>query len=144
MTVIAWDGTTLAADRRAVSVETPRRVCKIREIRGHLCATSGDFAFGLAMFQWFADGAMPGDYPQSQRDKDDWQSLLIITPERKIWRFERTPYPIEILDKQYAMGSGRDYALMAMHLGKTAVEAVELTSLFNVYCGDGVDTLTLP
>jgi hypothetical protein len=36
-----------------------------------------------------------------------------------------------------AMGSGRDFALAAMHLHKSAADAVLIASLFDVYCGNG-------
>jgi ATP-dependent protease HslVU (ClpYQ) peptidase subunit len=44
-------------------------------------------------------------------------------------------------DKKTATGSGRDYALAAMHCGKTAREAVEIACLFETGCGNGVDEL---
>jgi hypothetical protein len=42
-----------------------------------------------------------------------------------------------------ACGSGRDMALMAMHLGKSAFEAVRLTCELSVDCGNGIDVLEL-
>lgn len=45
-------------------------------------------------------------------------------------------------DKPYhAVGSGRDFALMAMRLGKSAAEAVELTLEFDGYSGGDVSVL---
>lgn len=43
----------------------------------------------------------------------------------------------------YAIGSGRDFALMAMHLGKSAREAVALAALFDRYTNTEVQSLTL-
>lgn len=42
------------------------------------------------------------------------------------------------------MGSGRDFAIAAMHCGKTAREAVEIASLYENGCGNGVDVLEAP
>lgn len=44
----------------------------------------------------------------------------------------------------HAIGTGRDYARAAMHLGRNAVEAVQVAILFDENCGNGVDTLTFP
>jgi ATP-dependent protease HslVU (ClpYQ) peptidase subunit len=60
-----------------------------------------------------------------------------------VLQYESTPHPLVIQDKHWAIGSGRDFAIMAMHLGKTAAESVELASLFCNDCGNGVDTLEL-
>ena len=38
----------------------------------------------------------------------------------------------------------RDFALAAMHLGKSAREAVEVACALDVFCGNGIDTLELP
>ena len=48
---------------------------------------------------------------------------------------------VPIDGEYYAEGIGRSFAIMAMHLGKTPAEAVELTALFDSSCGNGVDVL---
>lgn len=142
MTVIAWDGERLAADRLADSNGLARSVTKIRLLRGHLCGASGRTAYCQAMFAWFEGGAEPGAYPRWQ-DSDDYADFVAITPDRRILKWERTPHPIEYEDQHFAMGSGRDYAMAAMHLGKTAVEAVEVASHFEIGCGNGIDVLEI-
>jgi ATP-dependent protease HslVU (ClpYQ) peptidase subunit len=51
--------------------------------------------------------------------------------------------PWLILSPQTAIGTGRDYALAAMHCGSTAAEAVAIAALFDPGTGGGVDTVTL-
>lgn len=147
MTVIAWDGKTLAADRRATLGTLIREKRKV--FRAHspqwgivLAAYAGDADAGEEVLEWFKNGAIPKDFPPLQRDKDSWAGLLIVMPDGHLWKYERSPQPLEFPPQHFALGSGRDFALMAMHLGKTAAEAVELTSLFDSGCGNGVDTLS--
>ena len=143
MSIIAWDGKTLAADKRAIHCGLIRTTTKIAKIRDCLCGYDGNAANGEEMMEWFRNGEKIKDFHAAQKDKDDYCGFLIIRPNGEIEKYERTPYPIKFHDPIFAIGSGRDYALMAMHLGKTASEAVELTSLFESGCGNGVDCLVL-
>lgn len=137
MTVIAWDGKTLAADRRATSCGLARTVRKIERYKGFLLGMSGDHAVAAEMLKWFTCG---GDFPAKARE--DVATLLVVD-HSGVRLFTTGPEPMVVLDPHMAIGSGRDYALMAMHLGKSAREAVELACLFDVDCGNGVDTLEL-
>ena len=135
MTVIAWDGIALAADRRAVNCGLARTVCKIERVNGMLIGMSGDHGAAAEMLKWFASG---GDFPAKARD--DIATLLVVD-HSGVHLYTTGPEPMNVLDRHMAIGSGRDYALMAMHLGKSAKEAVELACLFDINCGNGVDFL---
>ena len=141
MTVIAWDGVMLAADKRTSFSSLHGTTTKVQRVRGALVAGAG-LAPGIQeMIQWFSDGAKPETFPAWQRNEKECIDLLVAWPDQLL-QYSITPYPIVIENKQWAIGSGRDFALMAMHLGKTAAEAVALTSLFCHDCGNGVDYLT--
>jgi len=142
MTCIAWDGKTLASDKRVTEEGLARTVTKIRRINGLLVGATGLTWAGREMLAWVERGRKPEDFPASQRNKDDWAGTIVIEGTH-ILTYDRGPYPIEIEDPTYAIGSGRDYALAAMHCGKTAAEAVEIAALFETGCGNGVDTLEL-
>lgn len=142
MTVICWDGTTLAADKRAVNSGLVRTTTKIFRVGDKLCGVAGDFAQGLAMVAWAEGGFKLDEFPESQRDKDEWATFVVIE-DGKVLVYERGSHPLRFEDKHFAAGSGRDFALAAMHCGKTAAEAVEIACLFENGCGNGVDTLTL-
>jgi hypothetical protein len=141
--VIAWDGKTLAADKRACNGTLYRTVTKIFRIGGNLVAYAGDPAFGEEMLAWIARGERPEDFPTGQRDKEDWTGILVIRPDGTIQKYERTPYPITFEDRHHAIGCGRDFALAAMYLGKTASEAVAVAIALDSACGNGIDTLDL-
>ena len=70
-------------------------------------------------------------------------SALVVELDGTLSQYETTAYPLRIENRQWAIGSGRDFAVMAMHLGKTAAEAVLLTAQFCHDCGNGVDTVEL-
>ncbi len=142
MSVIAWDGNTLAADKRASSGTLIGTTTKIFRIdQATLCGYTGDAAFGEQMVAWYKAGAHPEAFPASQRDKDDWARLIVVKQGFSPFEYERTPHPIRNEDTLRAWGSGRDFALAALHLGKTAKEAVELACRLDSACGNGVDTL---
>ena len=144
MTVIAWDGKTLAADKRAVQgslIRTTTKIFRSQRVKA-LLAYAGEAAGGNEMVFWFESGAVARDFPEKQRDPDKWAGLLVVYRDGTLHRYEHTPHPVVFEDATHALGSGRELALMAMHLGKTAKEAVELACLFDSGCGNGVDTLT--
>ena len=142
MTVIAWDGKTLAADRRACLGNLYRTIHKLHRLSDCLCASAGGSDAAQELIAWFEAGRDPAAFPPSQRDKDSWAGLLVVWPDGSLWRYERTPYPVKFPPQQFAIGSGRDFALAAMWLGKTAAEAVDVACRFDSSCGNGVDTLT--
>ncbi len=143
MTCIAWDGKTLAADKRGDWDGVVCTVTKIHKIGRQLIGFSGSLSQAGEVLAWFKGGEKPEDFPQSQRDKDDAVTALVIRPTGSVDTFHRTPYPVRLEDSFAAIGSGRDFALMAMRLGKSAREAVELTAEYVTDCGNGVDELRL-
>ena len=143
MSVIAWDGKTLAADKRLCSgtlIRTTTKIFRLGDINA-LAAYAGDADSGEEVLAWFRAGHAPADFPPMQRDKDAWAPLLIVWRDGRMWKFERTPHPLKFPPQHFAMGSGRDFALAAMHLGKTAAEAVEVACVFDSAFGNGIYTL---
>lgn len=143
MTVIAWDGTTLAADKRAVNSGLARTVTKVFVVGDKLVAIAGDYSSGLAMKAWAEGGFVEADFPESQKDKDSWATFVVIDAKKRVLVYEQTPHPLVFEDKHFVSGSGRDFAMAAMHCGKTAAEAVEIACLFECHCGNGVDAIRI-
>lgn len=142
MTIVAWDGKTLAADKRAERAGAGHaKVTKVFKINGCLVAISGSYDIGMELVNWFQNGCIREEFPQRQGE-DNEALLLVITPDRRITHYERTPEPLIFEQEQTAMGSGRDYALAAMHLGFDARKAVEVACAFDVYCGNGIDEIS--
>lgn len=141
MSVIAWDGRVLAADKRACIGSLIRTTTKVFKLSGALAAYAGDADSGEALLAWFKNGAVPADFPSSQHG-DMWAGLMVVYPNGDIHKYERTPYPIKFPPQIFAIGSGRDFALAAMHLGEDAVRAVGVACVFDSGCGNGVDHIS--
>lgn len=142
MTVIAWDGKTLAADKRFTNAGHGSTGRKVFSFNGKIVACCGDADGAAEMFIWYRDGANPEKFPARGRHEKDW-TLMVVVDMDGLSYYERTPYPIHNEDSYWACGSGRDYALAAMYLGKTAREAVEVACHFDNMCGNGIDELKL-
>jgi hypothetical protein len=67
----------------------------------------------------------------------------VIEADRSISFYERSPYPLRFEGIIFAIGSGRDFATAAMHLGHSASVAVSTACILDSACGNGIDTLTL-
>lgn len=143
MTVICWDGKTLAADKRASYGDMICTVTKIFKVGNVLVGIAGEATFVGAMFNWVKNGRVIDDFPLNQRSKDDWQPTLVIEADGTSSIYERTPHPIKYEQLHIAIGSGREFARAALHLGKTSVESVQCAIDLCGTCGNGIDTLTL-
>lgn len=139
MTTIAFDGKTLAADRRALNSGLVRTTTKIKRFGNLLAGASGDLSATIEALEWVRTGRSPEDWPAIQRG-EDYAALLVIDAGR-ILLYEKSPHPAEFNDSIFAIGSGRDFALAAMYLWKSAREAIEIASVFDCGTGNGVDVL---
>lgn len=146
MTTVAWDGTELAGDRKAVFGGTPMRieqpkVARVRAPGGRIALVgfSGAMSVVLAYRHFMAGGPRP-DYGDQSQDTalnilliDDTCRVWFRTSKRDIWEW----FNVE----QWAIGSGCDYALGAMAAGATAREAVRIASKLDNGTGFGVDAV---
>lgn len=139
MTVIAYDGSTLAADKMAICAGARLTVTKVFRRQGFRIGISGTESHGLAVAAWIEAHGKPDDYPKAE--KDDLSYCLVVFGDGRVLRYEGTAYPIESEDRFAAAGSGQDFALAAMYLGHDAVEAVRVASALSSSCGGGIDVL---
>jgi ATP-dependent protease HslVU (ClpYQ) peptidase subunit len=150
MTVIAFDGKTVAADKQATIHATAHTVTKIFRITegrdlGCVVAFTGSGVHAMELLEWFKSGRQESTFPKSRSDdKEKAAGSVMFTPSGQIFLFSSdSPFPECIEEKVFARGSGGDYALAALHLGKTAEEAVALACKLDVYCGMGIDMLEI-
>lgn len=149
MTVIAWDGKTLAADKQATENGVLHAITKIRKItkgkkKGWLIANAGVAATGNLLMDWFEAGADPHHFPYENQKTDGFNAyILAISPDGVIHRYEHLPIPIIFEDEFYAMGSGKDMAIGAMAMGADAVTAVQVVCTYETECGVGIDAVHL-
>ena len=145
MTVIVWDGKTLAADRQIGYGGATRATTKIFRVGSTLVGFSGNASIAMQVLQWLKDGAQADKYPNtSDPENDSVLTTIIITSDGRVSQLERTPYPINLSDNDfYCIGAGADFAYGALAMGATAREAVEVANKYSQYCGHGVDVLGL-
>lgn len=143
MTIIAWDGKTLAADKMACLVDHGAKTTKIFPVaESSYAAIAGDHAKCLELVQWIKDGAERERFPK--QDREDSVKVIVATKgEKTIKLYENTPDPIVFEDDYLAWGSGRDYALAALFLGKTSAIAVSVANSLCTSCGLGIDSVKI-
>lgn len=138
MTTIAWDrdARTLAGDTLATAGGLPYRATKIHRLSdGRLYGGSGNAEDLFAVLHWLDQG---GEKPKVT----DFAALLIGTDGR-CQRMESALVPFPVAEPFHAIGSGRDFAILAMRLGKSAQEAVALAAEFDIYTGGEIQALSL-
>ena len=136
MTTCAWDGHTLAADTRNTSRGLPFQSTKAFRLKdGRLYAGSGSAEDSQAVKAWLESGA---DKPKVENFVG-----IVIGHDGSIWRYEDKLVAFQINEPFHAIGSGRDFAIAAMSLGKTARDAVELASRFDIYTGGPITELRI-
>ena len=146
MTVIAWDGKTLAADRLATSGGYIKGgATKIFRLdRGSLVGLSGGYDCCMALFDWLCGPRNPADWPAAAQSSVEWARAMEIWPGTGSVLFhERHPHALIIKMSYYAIGAGAECAVGAMAMGASAKQAVEIAIQFINCCGGDVDTLTL-
>lgn len=126
MTVIAWDGTTLAADTLMGDGCNNAHCQKIYRITGGgLFGGAGDGGYCDLVKEWLNKGAPDKGKPDSSRfDRAEFAGIVI---SRKSEVFALDPYLalIPIVTQHYAVGSGGPHALTLMvAVGYTAEQAV--------------------
>jgi 20S proteasome alpha/beta subunit len=141
MTIVAWDGKTLAADKRAVSdTYKGSTTTKIFRFADGICGIAGHMEVGMHLKEWLQDGGIPDDFPELDTKETEF---LVIYNSGRVAYYESTAVPLWMEERFHAIGSGKYYALASMHLGKSAKQAVEVACALDAYCGNGIDTLTI-
>ena len=141
MTCIAWDGRTLAVDSQASCEGRKKTVVKLRLQPGLAISWCGDHEQGLALAQWYVDGAKPEAYPPFQT-KESFTELVVAFNGRCV-HYEVLPIAQEVTEKFAAWGSGASLAIGAMAAGASARHAVAIACRFNIWCSEPVRSISL-
>jgi len=143
MTVIVWDGETLATDASASDGLAKWSSLKAwyhgeGEDRVILSGT-GSLHVILAMRNWFMDGALLNELPSIQCTSH-FCHFLVVSPYVGLYWYEQGNISIEHGYKPIAFGEGMEVALGALFMGATSEEAVKAANQHSVHCGPGVKT----
>ena len=142
MSVIAWDGKSLAVDKQGTCGDMRLTVKKARMLKNDVVlAWAGDQEQGLVLARWYMDGADISEWPEFQKE-EQW-TQLIIADGNTICYYETEPEIQRVNDSFMAWGSGRELAMGALAMGANAEQAVNIAIKFNVHCGIGCDVFKL-
>lgn len=142
MTVIAWDGNSLAADKLNWFAGSTTTITKIRKIRGELYGISGKTALAQSCWKWIESEMSDDSFPGLQNDGEKSCIIMHIDSNRKIWIYEHGKNPWHNESPYYAIGGGGELAVGAMAMKANAKQAVEVAIQHNSLCGKGIDILT--
>lgn len=149
MTTVAWDGRFFASDTQGDHGGLIVPTKKLMATPDYVIGGAGSYALIYDFWRRTKDMSLGsildagfGVTPDSE-DDDDLPSIMIASRKsRNAWYMSgRVFVPIE--RGFHAIGSGRDFALAAMSLGKTAYEAVELARTLDVSTGGAIDLIEL-
>lgn len=148
MTVIVWDGKTLAGDTQ-INYDDSASFCdtKVYKLKSVLYGHSGLSALRLPIKEW-AESWIPGmnsnrpDFLYDLKPKDR-SNFLIISDN--VYEFcTMIPDPIVYsIDTRIAIGSGADVAMGAMYAGADAEEAAKIACKLRNSCGGDVTSVKL-
>lgn len=145
MSTIAFDGKTVAADKQSTDNSIRRACSKIKRIpSGELLAGCGPHGMVNVMMAWYEAGADLTKYPVGQNDNQDWAILIVINPKTgKSIEYGKHPAIMEFDAGPWAWGSGREFAMAAMHCGCDATKAINVAAHFDTNTGIGVDVFSV-
>lgn len=154
MTTIAYRNGVMAADSQT-STDTEgggaryfKCVKLYRKFAGQpneaILGTAGETFSGLVFVDWYGTGK---DAPENLIHGDADFTVIVLTRvdgKHVLTEFDKWCRGDEIIEPFYAVGSGAKGALVAMHCGKSAQCAVEITCLVDTYSRLPVHTMKLP
>lgn len=134
MSVIAWDGKTLCADKQCTWNGTPTRVEKIFKKDNIIAGSVGIYYDCIQFKEWLGT-----DNPKPTLEED----FSAISVENGILkRYGHKLIPIIMNVPFWSIGCGCDFAMGAMASGKNSYDAVSIACKLDIHCGMGIDSLT--
>lgn len=142
MTTVAWDGKNLVADTQGAHGNLKFKIVKAMkfstETMGELMVGgSGDGADIHAFIGWVKSGMALKDFPAMPRDS----ITMLVINKYGAQRFEASPWPLPVLEKFTAIGSGSDFAIGAMVMGADAEKALEIAKKYDLNTGGELTVL---
>lgn len=135
MTTIAANKHMMAADSLCDDGGLASKGVKLFEVDGDILGIAGTLGQGMKFVNWYKN--KEGEHP----DLDE-TTVLILHKDGSLETWDGSGVGIPVLEKFYAIGSGSQFAIMAMHLGKTPEEAVKLTCKFDTGSGLPVKSIS--
>lgn len=136
MSVVAFDGKTMAADRQGTLGDSPVQVEKIFERAEWRYGCVGNAQDAILFQEWVESG-------QHERDKPDLEDVCVLAAHPALGLYVMTErlVPVPIHEQKWAIGSGGEFARGAMAAGANAVKAVRIACDLCLSCGLGISVL---
>lgn len=133
MTTIAVKDNIMAADTQGLYEGCIMIMYKIFRIKDELIGFCGDFDAATE----FVNLYRKDKYPEKPDDtKADFDYLLLNN--KGIYLAVGYGLRTKVIEKFWAVGSGKEAAITAMRMGATAKESVKMASLINCYTGSRI------
>ncbi len=135
MSIVVWDGQSLAVDRGGTDGATLFELDKCWEIGDAVVTGTGDYGSIAALRDWYTLYVGGRGFPSLLHPAE----LIVVSANVGLRRFEHTSaLPIAHGFNKCAFGSGRDFAYGALAMGATAEQAAEVACRYSTSCGHGV------
>ena len=141
MSVIVWDGTTLAADSHANNGDLAFPYPKLWALPDNrLAGAVGPLQAVTQMQQWTLDGLPPTKFPLNTGSP---AQLLLVSKEKGVVRYRDSSIPYLHGSNKLAIGEGAPFAYGALFMGATAEQAVLAAIDGSPHCNGQVISLKL-
>lgn len=143
MTTIAYFQGKMAADTQMTIGNCAMQTEKIYGIPGlGVIGVAGAGSIMSRVLEWWANGC-EGEAPklsEEERNRELTCGALLVT-EDGVFILEDGIYPNVVKQDYVAIGSGSDFAMAAMAMGKSAEEAIREAMRHDIYTGGTVDVI---
>lgn len=126
-------------------------LCKIGRTKNYLFGYVGRLSQMFPLFDWVLlhEGLKEWRSPEDsykfrdnlQTSGDDVGAALLANEYGQLWTVTTEGFCVPMPSRQYAVGSGCEYALGAMHAGATASDAVAAANEYDVSSGGFVHSI---
>ena len=135
MSVVVWDGKTLATDRSATDGATIWEVSKLRVFKDFALVGVGPALDVGRLTDWYLNGCVADRFPYGAV-----HSRLLVCRNGKLFEYSSSSLPtIYNHNQKVAFGVGKDFAFGALAMGATSEQAVSIACKYSTACGHGVD-----
>lgn len=132
----------MAADRKATDTGASMRYSarKLRVIGQSIVGCAGDSSTIAQFLRWLEAG---GKHDEKPRFSKDGTLVALVLNEKGLFIFDTDCEPDEIEQDFYAIGTGAQAGMAAMHLGADPKKAVQIAARVDVMTEGPFDVLTL-
>lgn len=136
MTVIVYRDGVMAADSLVTDswCRLGTTVKIVRSPSGLLAGACGESEDCHSFLEWIKVGG-PKDTIPKLENKDGDFNAFVVDGERRVWMMGANLIPCPLMTDFYAIGGGASFAVGAMEMGASAIDAVNVAIKYHGGCG---------